>query len=307
MAQPPPTLSDLATSWGYELEPPAYKKSTGRLYLTVLAGFRAYIADTGRPDPPARDISPDDIRRWGTHRATTGHGRAGGNISGTTLNLEHRALKSMFSWAAREGDIASNPMSNVRAPRPTERPVEVLTAADYAALLATTTNGRTFGHRRNEAILRFLWATGCRLGEVAHLRVEDVDLPEKLARVTGKGDIERVVAFDNSARRAMDRYIRARNSHPRAASGDLWLGPKGALTESGVYQVVRDASAACGVKAHPHQFRHSSAHNQLAAGMPENAVMALHGWKTPRMLARYGATRRHERAVADYRTRMDGH
>ena len=144
MAQPQPTLSDLATSWGYELEQPAYKPSTGQLYIAVLANFRAYIAGTGRPDPPARDISPDDIRRWGTHRAETGHGRAGGSISGTTINLEHRALKSMWSWALREGDITSNPMSNVRAPQPTERPVEVLTADDYAALLATTTNGRTF-------------------------------------------------------------------------------------------------------------------------------------------------------------------
>jgi integrase/recombinase XerD len=286
--------------------PPSYRKSTGKLYLVILASFRDFIASAERPDPPAAEITSDDIRRWEAHRAETGHGRAGGSISGTTLNLEHRALKSFWAWALREGAIDANPMSNIRAPRPTERPVEVLTAEDYAKLLATA-NGRTFEQLRNQAILRFLWATGCRLGETAGLQLDDMDLHEKLARVTGKGDSVHIVAFNNDARRALDRYMRARKGHPHTEKLDLWLGPKGRLTESGVYQVVRDAATASGVKAHPHQFRHTSAHNQLAAGMPEQAVMDLHNWKTPRMLARYGASRRHERAVADYRNRMDGH
>ena len=301
----PPTLGDLTTSWSYELTPPKYLKSTGKLYLTILGNFRTFLAEAGRPDPPFADVTPDDIRRWGAHRAETGKGRAGGRISGTTLNLEHRALKSFMTWATTETALDANPMSNIRAPRPTERPVEVLTAEDYAKLLASTA-GRTFEHLRNEAILRFLWATGCRLGETAGLTLEDMDLHEKLARVTGKGDRVHVVAFDNDARRAIDRYLRARKGHPHTEKPDLWLGPKGRLTESGVYQVVRDAATISGVKAHPHQFRHTSAHNQLAAGMPEQTVMALHDWKTPRMLARYGASRRHERAIADYRSRMDG-
>jgi integrase/recombinase XerC len=307
MREQPATLRDLSTSWAYELEPPAYSEGTGKLYLNILGNFRDFLARDGRGDPVITEVTPNDIRRWQTHRAETGRGRAGGRISPTTLNLEHRALHSFWRWAGREGAIEVDPMANLRPPRPAERPVEVLTANDYTRLLAVTA-GKDFEHRRNEAILRFLWATGCRLGETAGLLVDDLDLREKLARVVGKGNRERVVAFDNDARRALDRYLRARKSHAHSAHPKLWLGPKGALTESGVYQVVRDIGRAAEppIPVHPHQLRHTSAHNQLAAGMPEQAVMSLHGWKSPQMLARYGASKRHERAVAAYRSRMDG-
>jgi site-specific recombinase XerD len=298
------SLADLATSWSYELEPPAYSAGTQRLYLNILGSFREFLASEGRPDPFADEITSNDVRRWQAHRAATGRGRGGGPITTTTLNLEHRALHSFWQWAVREGAVGGDPMANLRAPRPAERPVEVLTGEDYAKLVAVVT-GKDFEHRRNEAILRFLWSTGCRLGETAGLGVDDLDLRDKLARVVGKGNRERVVAFDSDTRRAFDRYLRVRKAHSRAADARLWIGPKGALTESGVYQVVRDAGRAAGVEVHPHQLRHTSAHNQLAAGMPEQAVMDLHGWKSPQMLARYGATRRHERAVAAFREKMD--
>ncbi len=229
---------------------------------------RAFLGAEGRTDPPAADVTPIDVRRWQAHRAATGHGRAGDAISPTTLNLEHRALRSFWRWALREEAIGGDPMANVRPPRPQERPVEVLSDTDFERLLSQVV-GKDFEHRRNEAILRFLWSTGARLGETAGLVLAGGDLADKLAKVTGKGNRVHVVAFDSDTRRSLDRYIRIRRSHAQAARTELCLGPKGSLTESGVYQVIRDAGLAAGTHVHPHQFRHTSAHRQLAAGMPE--------------------------------------
>ena len=49
---------------------------------------------------------------------------------------------------------------------------------------------------------------------------------------------------------------------------------------------------------HPHQFRHRYADRMLAAGMQEGDLMALAGWRSRDMLARYGAGRRTERALS---------
>jgi site-specific recombinase XerD len=302
-----PTLSQATTSWTYELtrggKDPT--KSTARLYLTILKSFADFLAQDGHADPIISDISRDDIRRWEAHRAQTGHGRTGGPISPTTLNLEHRALRSFFTFVTAEQDLDSHPMSNISPPKAAVPEVHVLTDEEYARLLAKVV-AKTFEGRRNEAVLRFLWATGCRLGETTGLTTDDLDLAEKVAHVDGKTG-PRYVPFDNDARRALDRYLRIRASHPQATDKQraLWLGPKGPLSESGVYQIVRDASRAAGVPAFPHMFRHTSAHRQLAAGMGEQNVQTAHGWSTSRMLTRYGASRKQDRMIDDYRKKLD--
>jgi integrase len=48
---------------------------------------------------------------------------------------------------------------------------------------------------------------------------------------------------------------------------------------------------------HPHQLRHTAAHNWLAAGGNEGDAMRLFGGRTREMLGRYGA------ALADVRAR----
>ncbi len=304
----PPTLSQAATSWSYDLA--KGKESTAKLYLTVLGKFAAFLERDGRPDPIAATIDRHDVRRWEAERAETGTGRGGvGRVSPSTLNMEHRALRSFFTWLTAEEDLEAHPMSNVRAPKAVIPEVHVLTKEEYAALLGTAT-AKTFEGRRNEALLRFLWSTGARLGEIDGLTVEEVDLANKLAHVDGKTG-PRTFGFDNDARRALDRYLRIRAVHPHATDTDddgnhpLWLGPKGKLTTSGVYQIVRDASLKTGIHVHPHMFRHTSAHNQLAAGVSELSVQKHHGWNSSRMLARYGASRAQERSINEVRAKMD--
>ena len=177
---------------------------------------------------------------------------------------------------------------------------------DLRALLNTCA-GTDYEDRRDSAIIRLFLDTGMRRGELAGLRVDDVNFDGDTALVLGKGRRPRVCPFGRKTAKALDRYLRVRARRDDAASEWLWLGKRGRLTDTGVEQVVKRRAAQAGlVGVHPHLFRHSYAHAMLADGMAEGDLMSLGGWRSRQMLDRYGASAKDERARAAYRVHSPG-
>ncbi len=137
---------------------------------------------------------------------------------------------------------------------------------------------------------------------MAGLRVSDVDLSLAVAVVTGKGSRMRTVPYGDKSREALDRYRRQRVRHEDAQIDAWWLGRKGALTDSGITQTLRRRAADAGIEGlHAHQFRHSFAHQWLAAGGNEGDLQRIAGWSSPQMLQRYGKSAADQRARENYR------
>jgi len=133
--------------------------------------------------------------------------------------------------------------------------------------------------------------TGARRDEMAGLKLTDVDLELDVLLVLGKGRRERTLPFGRKAGEALDRYLRARARHKDAELPWLWLGKKGRLTEWGLVMMLRRRGAQAGLPwLHPHQFRHTFAHQWLAQGGTETDLMRIAGWKSRAMLQRYGAS-----------------
>lgn len=210
-----------------------------------------------------------------------------------------RSLRAFYNWAVDEEIIDRSPMRRMTEPTVTDVPPDVLTDDQLRALLRACA-GRDFDDRRDSAILRLFCEPGSpRLAEMAGIRLDDLDLrpAQNLARLHGKGDKVRVIPFGAKTGQALDRYLRLRAKHAQRASPMLWVGPKGALTASGVTQMIRRRARQAGVgHVHPHQFRHTAAHVWKLEGGSEEDAMALFGWTSADMPRRYGRSASTERA-----------
>jgi site-specific recombinase XerD len=293
------SIGDLLDSFDISLAAQRKSPATRSSYGTAVRQFASFTAARHGPTDVAairrEDVEAfiiDLLNRW---KPTTAHNR-------------YRGLHTFFAWVVREEIIGRSPMDGMSPPSLPEAPPPVLRDEQLAAILAACARDRTPIGRRDEALVRFLIDTGCRRAEVAGLRTGDVDLRSRTATVTGKGDRTRLVAYSVATAEAIDRWLRARRTFPRAADTDaLWVGHKGPMGIAGVRFVVALRGRDAGIPhLNPHAFRHAWAHRASAAHMSESNIMALAGWRTSEMLRRYAASTRSERAAAEARRLMFG-
>jgi integrase/recombinase XerD len=232
-------------------------------------------------------------------RDPAGRGYAPGYV-----NHVARGLQQFFRWHAAEEDVA-DPFDKFKVPPPPKLGsglVPVVEVEDLARLVHDAEAGRDYESRRDAAILRLYACTGCRLSELALLRVADVNVPNRTVTVTGKGAKVRQVRIDQKAARALDRFLRVRAQHRAAGLPALWIGVRRreGMTAKGVYRMIVRRSTRLGIRIHPHQLRHTFAHRWLDAGGAEGDLMELAGWESPQMLRHYGASARAARARRAY-------
>ena len=107
----------------------------------------------------------------------------------------------------------------------------------------------TLHHRRDEAIIRLMFETAIRSGELVDFQLDDVELIARLITIRrGKGGRGRVIPIGPSTTEALIAYLGEREQQPLAATPDLWLGSRGKrFGREGLSRSLRRRAARAGV------------------------------------------------------------
>lgn len=232
--------------------------------------------------------------------------RSGRKLSPNTVSNRWRAISSFIGWLMKEGEFPEgyDPRVNIESPSLVDNPVEVLELDQIRALVGTCgkgKHGRSFEDFRDEAILRVFFEAGPRRGEVAHARLDWLNLAQRRLRVDGlyvKTMEGKDVPLSDRTVLALTRYLGQRAKHKHAGRPELWLATKGALSPGGLYQMIKTRGVAIGVNLHPHQLRHSWANLYLDQGGRERDLKRLGGWNSDKQPRRYSRANEAKRAIA---------
>lgn len=202
-----------------------------------------------------------------------------------------RRLASVHAWhrfAVAQGVVDGDVSAAVKPPKALRALPDVLEIDQVSALLdaASAHNGDNPVALRDQALLEFMYATGARVSEAVGLNLEDIDLAERVVRLTGKGAKQRLVPVGRIACDAVARYLdhgrfaleeRAKGAHERRA---MFLNTRGRRLSR---QSAWDAIATAGRRArldrplHPHTLRHSFATHLIQGGADVRTVQELLG------------------------------
>jgi len=268
-------------------------------YETAVRLLADFLRDQGMPIAVGK-VKRDHVEAFIAHVLET--------RTPSTAATRYRCLRPFFKWLEAEGEIRDSPMSKTEAPRVPEQLPPVLADDDLRRLLRTCGgNDNNFERIRDLCLLRLLIKTGCRRGELASVKIDDVLISREgmLLRVLGKGGTFRLLPLDEQTAKAVKKYRRRRQDHARRELSELFLGHFGALGPGGVSAVVRRRAQQAGLKhVYAHLLRHTWAHRLQCSDIGELNVQTLGGWRSPIMLRRYGASAKQSRAIAAFR-RLD--
>jgi integrase/recombinase XerC len=285
-------------------------------YATDLDQFLAYLSPPGTRPPALHAVSHSMIREFVGHLHNHG-------LEKSSIARKLAALRSFFKYCVREGHLKENPARLVPTPKLPKRIPSVLSAEEMNGFLnqlvgmgpsgkrpqlpsltgATAPRHSKPGQpgifdeglllRRDRALLELLYAAGLRVSELTGLNLADMEQKERVLRVRGKGNKERIVPYGVKAQEALENYwplrdelllhtagTRASRRSAAPHTDAVFLNYSGRrLTQRSVGRIVKKYVRLVNVNwdLHPHSMRHAFATHLLADGADLRAIQELLG------------------------------
>ena len=279
-------------------------------YGKDLQQFAAYLAPPEEKIPALGKISHQIIREYIGYLHSQG-------LQKSSIARKLASLRSFFKYCVREGMLKENPARLVPTPKLPKRIPSVLSAEEMNGFLnqlaaparpgsktrppglalatgpgkAASSNDEGLLLKRDRALLELLYAAGLRVSELTGLNLADMDRREKMLRVRGKGNKERIVPYGGKAQEALEAYwpVReqlllqagpGRRRRGAAHSEAIFLNYAGRrLTQRSVGRIVKKYVRLANMNwdLHPHSLRHAFATHLLADGADLRAIQELLG------------------------------
>jgi integrase/recombinase XerC len=196
----------------------------------------------------------------------------------STASRRLAAIRSFFKYLNREGLIKKNPARLISSPKLPKQLPRFLSVDEVFGLVEKP-GGLSFIEQRDRAMLELMYSSGLRVGELASLNLDDVNLDEGLVKVMGKGRKERIVPVGGKAQEALRSYLVEKMLQKKGDKA-LFVSRNGKrLDPRGIRRIVRKYSLALGIpgKVSPHTLRHTFATHLLQSGADLRVIQELLG------------------------------
>lgn len=203
-------------------------------------------------------------------------------LSLASRNRKAATLKSFFSWAFTEENLLERDLSlQVICPKVPKKLPHFL-SVDEALSVLKTFEEKNEVPLKEKVLFLLLYGGGLRVSEACNLRWSAVHLDQKILRVTGKGDKERVVALP-------DMTIKALKKWKKESSFDDYVFGEKPLVQRTAYEMVRKSGQRAGLlkPLHPHALRHSFATHLLSSGANLRTLQELLGHESLQATEKY--------------------
>ena len=204
----------------------------------------------------------------------------GAGISARSVARALAAIRGMFRFLVAERHLKHDPTENIENPKLWTTLPKSLQPSEVEALLRAPDRLKADG-LRDAAMLELLYATGLRVSELIHVKIESLVMDAGFLRTIGKGSKERIVPFGDSARDAIVAYLERGRAHfAKAPDPHLFLSNRGrAMSRQSFWMKIVRYARLAGISTHisPHVLRHSFATHLLENGADLRSVQLMLG------------------------------
>lgn len=250
---------------------------TTKSYREDLEALAEYLEMVGHSGDPAA-LKTLDLRGYVSAMHDAGYARS-------SIARRLASLRSFLRFGQREGWTNTNVAKPLRNPRRDRKLPHVLSSDEMGRLLSAPPAADRMG-LRDRAILETLYSAGLRVSEVVGLNDADVDFPDGVLMVRGKGRKERKAPIGSYAERALHRWLAARKLDKQLAgnkAAPVFVNRFGQrLTTRSVGRMLEKYLKETGLdqRTSPHTLRHSFATHLLERGADIRSVQELLGHKS---------------------------
>jgi integrase/recombinase XerC len=199
-------------------------------------------------------------------------------LDGKSISRMLSAWRGFFACLIDYQHIESNCCVGVKVPRSGKYLPKALSVDAAQYLLDYAKNQLDILQIRDYALFELMYSSGIRLSEAVNLNVRDINLHERLMRVIGKGNKERLLPIGKKAIEALEKYLLVRIIHQDEPA--LFTNKKGLrLGQRQIQNRLKKWCQLVGSLQHisPHMLRHSFASHLLQSSGDLRAVQEMLG------------------------------